>query len=73
MTTITEQIENHFINFMMDDSNEGTLTFEKLWEIEFNEGGKISCDREQNLWISGDNGTILLSDLTSKNLTNKNK
>jgi len=70
MKNINQQLEDHFINFMMNDRNEGTKTFEMLWDIEFNEGGKITMERDGILWISGDNGRILLSDLTEKNLEN---
>lgn len=70
METLTTELENHFINFMMNEFNSNTLMFKKLWEIEFNEGGKVTLEFGE-VWVSGDNGRVSMSELTFKNLTNK--
>lgn len=63
MTAILNQLREHFLDFMMDQNNASTFTFDKLWEIEFNEGGKITMEWNE-LWISGDNGRCKLTELT---------
>lgn len=70
MKNLTQQLENHLINFMMNDSNENTLMHEVLWGIEFHEGGSVTLESDDKLWVTGDNGRVLFSDLTEKNLVN---
>ena len=70
MKSITQHLEDHFINFMMNDGNAGTFMFAQLWQIEFNEGGRVLVQANGNITLSGDNGILLLDELTMKNLTN---
>jgi len=70
MRSITQHLEDHFINFMMNDGNAGTFMFDQLWQIEFNEGGRVLVQANGNITLSGDNGILLLEELTMKNLTN---
>jgi hypothetical protein len=62
METTFNQLKEFFLNFMMNDHNEGTLLHSELWIIEFHEGGSVSNENGEII-LSGDNGRINLSQI----------